>query len=425
MKLENARGTRDFLPEEKIRRDEVIRVLKETFELFGYSPLETPAIERFDVLSSKYTGGAAILKETFRMRDQGKRELGMRYDLTVPLARVVGQNPTLKLPFKRYQIEKVWRDGPVGLGRFREFLQADVDVIGVKGITADAEMVGIAEKVFRRLGMDVTIKVNNRKILNAIIDYAGIEPKKGDDVIIAIDKLDKIGMDGVKKELADSVRLSDEAVGKVMSLVSIQGKNEQKVVGLRLKLKGKEAEEGLKEIEELLNYADFGNVVFDESLARGLSYYTGTVFEVVPVKGPIKSSVAGGGRYDRMISFLLGRKDEYPAVGISFGVDRLLEALPKVENRKTSAKLFIIPIQAYAESLAIAGKLRSEGIKCDIDLQGRGPSKNLNYANALGFDYVLFIGETELKQNRYKLRNMKSGEEKLLSVSEITAELRE
>ena len=425
MKLENARGTRDFLPEEKIRREQIISILKESFELFGYSPLETPALERFDVLSSKYAGGSEILKETFRLTDQGKRELGMRYDLTVPLSRVVGQNPNLKLPFKRYQIEKVWRDGPVSLGRYREFLQADIDIIGVKSMSADAEMIEIAQKVFENLRMDITIKVNSRKILNAIIDYAEIPEEKKVDVIIAIDKMNKVGIEGVEKELEETLGIPEDKIEKIISVISIKGKNEQKIVALKLKLKGQDAEEGLNEIEELLNYADFENLIFDVSLARGLSYYTGTIFEVMPNKGPIKSSVAGGGRYDKMISLLLDQKTEYPAVGISFGVDRLLDAVPALENKKTVAKIFIIPIQAYKESLDIARRLRSAGIKCDIDLQGKGPSRNLNYANSLGFEYVLFIGETEIKQNKFKLKNMKSGEEKLLFVNDIIDELKE
>ncbi|KHO46413.1 MAG: histidyl-tRNA synthetase [archaeon GW2011_AR3] len=424
MKLENARGTRDYLPEEKIARDRIVDTLRNVFETFGYSPLETPALERFDVLSSKYAGGSEILKETFKLIDQGKRELGMRYDLTVPLSRVVGQNPNLKFPFKRYQIEKVWRDGPVGPGRYREFLQADVDIIGVKNVAAEAELIEIALVAFERLGLDIVVKFNNRKILNAILDFAGVPQEKHDATILTIDKLDKIGKDELKKELEQAVRLDEGQVKKLLELIIQPGKNEQKVVALRLKLKGAEAEEAIKEIEDLLAIADFENVIFDVSLARGLSYYTGTVFEAVLNDNKIKSSVAGGGRYDRMIGALLGQAREYPAVGISFGVDRIFAALDKGEKDKTVTKIFVIPIKTYKESLEITRKLREAGIKADMDMQGKGPSRNLDYANSLGIPYALFVGGQEIQEKKFKLKDMKSGKEELLGINEVIDRLK-
>ncbi len=424
MKLENAKGTRDFLPEDKILREKIISNLKEVFELFGYSPIETPALERFEVLSSKYTGGAEILKETFKLKDQGNRDLGLRYDLTVPFARVIGQNPTLKMPFKRYQIEKVWRDGPVNLGRYREFLQADIDVIGLKTMAIDAEMVEIAKVVFEKLTIDVTIKVNSRKILNAIMDYAGIEKNKHEVSILSLDKLDKVGIDGVRKELIDNAKISDEQIEKLVSIISITGKNEQKLISLKMKLTGIDAQEGLKEMEELLSYVEYENVIFDLTLARGLSYYTGTVFEAVPNESIIKSSVCGGGRYDKMIGNLLNQEKEYPAIGISFGVDRIMDILSRKEEQKKSVtQIYIIPIKTYKQSLDVARKLRKVGIKVDIDMQGKGPSKNLDYANVQKIPHVIFIGETELEANKFKLKDMKTGEEKLLSVNEIIHEI--
>lgn len=432
MNLENARGTRDFLPEEKIARKKVVNTLIEVFELFGYPPLETPAIEKFEVLSSKYTGGAEILKETFKLIDQGKRELGLRYDLTVPLARVVGQNPNLKMPFKRYQIEKVWRDGPVNLGRYREFLQADADVVGIKDVTADVEMIEIAETIFEKFRVETVFRINNRKILNAMLDYAGIKKEKQLDAILVIDKLDKIGIEGVEKELKENVKLSDEQVAKIAEVISITGKNEQKIITLKMKLVGREAEEGIKEIDDMLSImADneiFSNVIFDVSLARGLSYYTGPIFEVTAENSKIKSSLMGGGRYDRMIASLLDRKDDIPAVGMSFGVDRILDVLMelgKMEKEKTVTQIYVVPIKTYRQSMEIAEKLRKAGIKCDMDMQGKGPSRNLDYANSLSMPFVLFVGEAELKQNKFNLRDMKTGKEEMLSVNEIINRLKE
>jgi len=428
MKLENARGTRDFLPEDKIQRDKIVNTLREIFETFGYSPLETPVLERFDVLSSKYTGGAEILKETFKLTDQGKRELGLRYDLTVPLARVIGQNPNLKMPFKRYQIDKVWRDGPINLGRYREFLQTDVDVVGIKNINAEVELIEITRGFFQAIRLDVLIKINSRKILNGILEFAGIEKEKQLDATLIIDKLDKIGLDAVKQELRQVARLDEQQVKKISEIFSISGKNEQKIISLKMKLKEGEAQEGLKEIDDMLTLLsgdEFDNVIFDPSLARGLAYYTGAVFEVVPVDNKIKSTVAGGGRYDKMIASLLEREGDIPAVGISFGVDRIIDALELKADAKTVTKIFVIPIKTYEQSLEIARRLRKAGIKTDIDMQGRGPSKNLDYANALGIPHVLIIGETELKQNKFKLKDMKTGKEELLSMADIVQKMKE
>ena len=318
----------------------------------------------------------------------------------------------------------MWRDGPVGPGRYREFLQADVDIIGVKNVAAEAELIEIALVAFERLGLDIVVKFNNRKILNAILDFAGVPQEKHDATILTIDKLDKIGKDELKKELEQAVRLDEGQVKKLLELIIQPGKNEQKVVALRLKLKGAEAEEAIKEIEDLLAIADFENVIFDVSLARGLSYYTGTVFEAVLNDNKIKSSVAGGGRYDRMIGALLGQAREYPAVGISFGVDRIFAALDKGEKDKTVTKIFVIPIKTYKESLEITRKLREAGIKADMDMQGKGPSRNLDYANSLGIPYALFVGGQEIQEKKFKLKDMKSGKEELLGINEVIDRLK-
>jgi len=201
MTLQLPKGTRDLRPEEAIVRNKIIITLREVFELYGYSPLETPVFERYDVLASKYAGGAEILKETFRFKDQGNRELGLRYDLTVPMCRFVGMNPNIKMPFKRYAIGEVFRDGPVEKARYRQFTQCDVDVVGIKGMTADAEIIALTQRAFKKLGFDVVIKVNNRKLLNDILSNSGVKKDKLDTVILTIDKLDKFGLEAVKKEL--------------------------------------------------------------------------------------------------------------------------------------------------------------------------------------------------------------------------------
>ncbi len=421
--LQRARGTRDFLPESQIVRQQIINTLRETFELYGYSPLETPAIERFDILASKYAGGAEILKETFKFRDQGNRELALRYDLTVPLARVIGMNPQLKLPFKRYQIGEVFRDGPVNLGRYRQFIQCDVDVVGSKEVAADAEILSIMKAALSNLGFESDIRVNNRKILDGIMVWAGVELEKTETVMLSLDKLEKFGRDAVAKELVGK-GLDGEMVSKILNAIGISGTNQEKLESLKRVIGDID---GIKDIEKLLELlvSTSVEVIFDPSLARGLGYYTGTIYETFIKGSSITSSVCSGGRWDNMIGQFLGR-GEYPAIGTSFGLDRLYDAIieKKPGTAKTVTSVFIIPIGTLKESLKIAQQLRESGIKTEIDLMGRGVSKNLNYANAMGIPFAVFIGEEELRENKVKVRDMMSGQEKLVRPDEIKESLK-
>jgi len=404
MKLETAKGTRDLIPKEALFKEKIISKLKKIFELYGYSPLETPILERYDTLSAKYAGGSEILKETFKLKDQGKRELGLRYDLTVPFARFVGMNPNIKLPFKRYQIGPVFRDGPIKLGRYRQFDQCDADVVGTESIMAESELINLASRFFKELNQDIIIKVNSIKILKSIMNYLEIKKDKQDKVILTIDKKEKISDEELKKELKAIIK---NKADKVLEIINKNNLNYLKTI-----LKNND---GINEIEELLKLT---KAQFDVSLARGLSYYTGTIFEVYLRNSKIKSSVAAGGRYDNMIQNFLESSNKYPAVGISFGIDVILESLEKPE-KETTTEIYIIPINKQKESFEIAEKLRENGLNVDMDLIGRGISKNLDYANKLRIPYVIFIGEEELKKDKLKLRNMKTGEESLLSLNDI------
>ncbi|HDP73709.1 MAG TPA: histidine--tRNA ligase [Candidatus Woesearchaeota archaeon] len=422
MKLSLPKGMKDSLPQDMIRKQRMIDRLKGIFELYGFSPLDTPAIERLDVLSAKYAGGAEILKETFKLSDQGGRDLGLRYDLTVPFARVVGMNPSLKMPFKRYQIDKVWRDGPVGAGRYREFLQCDVDVVGVKQMPADAEILAIAKRAFDAFGLECKICVNSRKILNGILESIGIERNK-DEIILAIDKLEKESRSEIEKELS-GLGMNESQVFKLFDLFSLKGTNKEKIGMLKEEITSESGKEGIRELEELFGLLDaYGikNYVFEPSLSRGLSFYTGTVFEVFLPESKIRSSVAAGGRYDRIISQFLESKKEFPCVGISFGLSRIYDAIEdrQEEARGTVTDIFIIPIGIGNEALAIAEKLRDAGVKTEVDLSGRGVSKNLDYANTQGIPFVAFIGEEEIKSKKLKLKDMKTGKEQMFGVDKI------
>ncbi|MFA5382340.1 MAG: histidine--tRNA ligase [Candidatus Micrarchaeia archaeon] len=409
MKLENAKGTRDFLPEDQILIEEIIDKIKEVFKIYGYQPLQTPALERFDVLAAKYAGGSELLKETFTLEDQGKRKLALRNEFTVPLARIIASRRDLKFPFKRYQIGPIWRDGPVEKNRYREFLQCDVDIIGCKNKTAEAELLLMSNQIMKELKLDYEILLNNRKILNDLIDF--FEIKTPEKVIVSIDKLDKIGRKGVEEELKEITNSN-----KLLDFIE---KLETKTNEEKLKELEKISKEGTEELKEILKYAKNINIKISPSLARGLGYYTGPIFEIILLNSDVKVSIAGGGRWDKMIQEYTNENKEYPAVGISFGVSRIFDELKKKQEKKNATDIFIIPINTFEESLKIAQKLREKNIKVDIDLMERGISKNLNFVNSVGIPYVLFIGEEELKNNKFKLKNMKTGNEEYLTIDEL------
>lgn len=419
MKLQLPKGVRDFPPQEKILRDSLVEKLVRIFRLYGFNPLETPMFERFDILSGKYSGGAEILKETFKFKDQGERDLGLRYDLTVPFARFVGMNPQLKMPFKRYAIGKVFRDGPLKLGRYREFYQCDVDIVGAKGMAADAECVKIALSVFEELGIKVKIVVNNRKLLEELLSKGEVKKEQLTDAMLVLDKIKKVGLDMVKKELEEK-GIPEEAVDVVVRIATADQSTTQKITEVRNYLG---ESEGVEEIAQLLGYLEDERVEFDPSLARGLAYYTGTVFEGFAVDSQVTSSLCGGGRYDNMIAQLLSSKQEYPTVGISFGLEPIMDVLSSKENKKSVVQVYLIPIKTTAECMSIAAQLRKAGIATDMDLLGKSISKNLDYANSYEIPYVVIAGKQELESGKVKLKDMKSGEEKLISVDEVKAQL--
>ena len=423
-KFERARGTRDFAGAQALSRQRLGRTLSAVFELYGYNPLETPILERYDTLSSKYAGGDEILKETFKLKDQGDRELGLRYDLTVPLCRYIATNPNLKMPFKRYQIGDVFRDGPLKIGRYREFVQCDVDVVGVTSMAADAEMVEIAQKVFAELDINVVIKVNSRKVLNGIVAAAGIAESRFETTILTLDKLEKAGRAAVEKELEDK-GTSASSIKKLMSFVQTAGSNREKIQKLEKEL-GEEGRTGLRELQEAFSFlADLTTVSFEPSLARGLAYYTGTVFEVFLAESSgklkeIRSAVAAGGRYDKMISNFVGSGRDFPAVGISFGLDIIEDVLGLLQAaaRSTTTAAYVIAIKIpLPEAKKVANQLRQNGIRTDLDLSGRDIKKNLEYVAAVGIPYAVFVGEKELQEGSVTIRSMNDGKEQKLPLA--------
>ncbi len=421
-KFQPPKGTKDYLPEEMILRQKILETVRNTFEAFGFQPIETPAIESWEVLSAKGAGGSEILKETFNFKDQGGRRVGLRYDLTVPMARVVASNSNLPLPFKRYQIEKVWRYGEVSKGRLREFLQADIDTVGSESVLADAEVVACAITAFVNLGFDkFVVRLNNRKILNTLIKYAGVQ-NKSLEVLTIIDKLDKIGVKGVERELAE-LKLSPNVIKKILNFIQIEGSNEVKIKECR-KILGKDAEEGIFELEKLIDYLKKMKIApkfkIDFSLARGLGYYTGPIFEVFAEEGI--GSIAGGGRYDKMIDLFSGK--DIPATGISLGIERVIEVMKErkmIKPTKSKTKVFVVAVSDEVRDnvLELTQKLRQNGILTDFDLKNRQLGRQLEYANSLGMPFTIIVGRRELDKNLVKVKDMNTGKETEVKVDQL------
>lgn len=413
---------RDFNPEEKILRNEIVKTLTEIFELYGYVPLETPIVERYDVLSAKFAAGeqSDVLKETFKLKDQGNRDLGLRFDLTVPLARYIAMNQGLKMPFKRFQIGEVFRDGPIKLGRYREFWQFDVDAVGVKSVLAEYELIKIALDFFKEMNFDAYIQVNNRKLVEGILIDSGVKEDQMQSVMISIDKLERIGLKEVLIEMEKN-NIDGKTINNIKRFLSMDDKLEK----IEKIIKNDIAKQGLKELKELFGL--FGkkerkDVQFRFSLVRGFGYYTGTVFEGFLRKNEIKSSICGGGRYDNMIGNYMEEKKEIPAIGISFGLDTIADAI-KTKAKKTNVKVYLIPIKTEDKTLKIIEELRKSKINSDMDMNQRNLSKNLDYANKLDIPYVLIIGNKEIKVKKYTLRDMKTGKEQMLDIKQIIKKL--
>jgi len=419
-----AKGVKDWYGQDAILRNKIKDALRRVFERYGYNPLETPMIERASTM--KFKGGDEIKKEIFTLKDQGKRELALRFDQTLPLARFVASNKDIKFPFKRYVIGEVFRDGPTQpeQGRYRVFTQCDVDILGVKDMIAEAELLALAQDCFKELGLgNIIIKINNRKLLDGILDYANVPNSKKIETIIILDKMDKIGIEGVKKEI--KLLLPKEKVDKLISAITKENNNNKTYKKLISIISSKNGKQGLGEIKQLLDYSKsmiFDFVEFDPSLARGLDYYTGTTIEVfLKDKSIVKSAVLAGGRYDNMIGAFMGSKQEVPAVGFSFGLERIMMILKDIKKnlKSSNTELYLIPINTTKECLKIAYSLRSKGLNINMDLKGKKMGQAITYADSLGIPYVGIIGEDELKEDSITIKNLKTREQKKIKIDEV------
>ncbi len=426
LELRNLKGTKDYLPAEQQLRNRIRNTLEGVFTRYGCRPLETPILCHHEVLASKYAGGEEILKEVYHLKDQGNRELGLRYDLTIPFARVIGMNQNLRMPFKRYEIGRVYRDGPVKMGRLREFIQCDVDIAGVRSPVADAELMVMALDAFRELDLDVYISYNNRKLLSGVLTSLGIGEEQMNRVILSLDKLEKIGADGVQEELAGE----GIAPSLIKNIFAVFQEGDTTAYYER-RFPHPLVKEGVAELNELESYLHAlkveDKVRFNPLLARGLEIYTGAVYEVFLTDSKITGSIASGGRYDHIIGAFLESDVEYPATGISFGLDVIFTAMEMAgEGLETAvADFFLIPIGTVAPCMQLAHLLRQAGLRVEMEMSERRLKRSLDYANKEKIPFVLILGEDELARQEINVRNMAGGEEKSLPLQGLADTLKE
>lgn len=426
------KGTRDFSSIEMAKRNYIFNTIKSVYQLYGYQQIETPAMEQLSTLMGKY--GEEGDKLLFRIQNSGEKatlapEKGLRYDLTVPFARfVVMHRNDLQFPFKRYQIQPVWRADRPQKGRYREFYQCDADVVGSDSLLNEVELMQIVDTVFTKFGVRVEIKINNRKILTGIAEMIG-EADKIIDITVAIDKLDKIGLDKVKEELVER-GLTPEQVAKIEPILTLSGTNEDKIATMRELLKDSETgQKGLDEVEFIISKLNNLNSVLnlDLSLARGLNYYTGAIFEVKALDVEI-GSITGGGRYDNLTG-IFGLPG-VSGVGISFGADRIFDVLNQLdlypkETMIGTQVLFINFGEKETEyCLPILSELRKNGIRSEIYPDSVKMKKQMAYANAKQIPFVALAGDNEISENKVMLKDMEKGEQGLVSLEELITRIK-
>ena len=444
------KGTRDFSPVEMVKRNYIFDTIKDVFQLYGFMPIETPSMENLSTLMGKYgeegdkllfkvlNSGDFISKvrdEQLQERNSAKlttkiSEKGLRYDLTVPFARYVVQHRNdISFPFKRYQIQPVWRADRPQKGRYREFYQCDVDVIGSNSLLNEVELIQIVDEVYRRLQLNVVVKLNNRKILAGIAEIIG-EAEKIVDITVAIDKLDKIGLDNVNKELEEK-GVSAKAIETLQPIILLSGSNDEKLAKLKELLASSEVGmKGIEEMETVFSYLQSlkvnTEVELDLTLARGLNYYTGAIFEVKS-KDMEFGSITGGGRYDDLTG-IFGLKD-VSGVGISFGADRIYDVMEQMEkfpeDTMATTKVLFINFGEKEElfCLPVLAKLRANGINAEIYPASQKMKKQMTYANNKNIPFVIMVGETEMEEGVVSLKNMETGDQEKLTPEQLIEKL--
>lgn len=429
------KGMRDFLPNEMLKREYVFGVVREVFHLYGFEPLQTPVLELKETLMGKYGEDAEKLIY-YAQHPGGKEEVALRYDLTVPLSRVVAQYENeISLPFKRYQMSPVWRAERPQRGRYRELYQCDADIVGVASMSADAEILGVVVTALRRLGFQqFNVKINNRKLLTAIGQYAGVQGEQLGDLYRSVDKFDKIGADGVQKELLER-GISAGAVARMMDLIQARQPGLESLDYVE-KVMGSfpAAQEGIRELRELAGHLADANVPpqfyeFDFTMVRGLSYYTGPIFETI-ITEPNLGSVTGGGRYDDLIG--LFRKESLPTTGTALGIERIIDLMdilnlypPDIVGTVVQVLVAVFNEDTRRDSTKLASELRAAGVNTELYLQDKNLGKQFNYADKKRIPLVAVLGPEEVAAGVVKLKRLSDGAEATVSRGEIGAKVQE
>lgn len=412
MLIQNVKGGYDYLPKEQRIRNYINNIIKETFEEFGFLSIETPILCYYDMLIDKYDEGNDILKEIYRLKDQGNRDLGLRYDLTVPFAKFIALNKNIiSFPFKRYEINKVFRDGPVKVGRDREFTQCDADVVGISGQLIEAELLSLFVQAFQKLNIDIIIKYNSRNLMTGLILESGVEEDLVSSITTILDKKDKLSSSEFRLALSE-VGLNRRQISFINKFFSM---NLDDLLEYFFNTKNEYIRKGLEEVSNLNKYLK--ELEIDDicevsiSLARGQNYYTGNVFEVYEKNGKIKGSIGAGGRYDKIIGNFIGDGESYPTVGISFGLSSIYELLKNSNlfDNQSQTDILIIPINTDIECLKIANEIRSFGFCVEVEMTNKKLKKSMDFANKEKIPYVIVLGEDEVKKKSFVLKNMFNG----------------
>ncbi|KGA81985.1 histidine--tRNA ligase [Lysinibacillus fusiformis] len=421
MDYQNVRGTQDYLPEQEVTRRAIRRTLEDTFMAYGCKPIETPILNYTELMASKYAGGAEILQEMYTLTDRGERDLVLRYDLTIPFAKVVAMNPSITMPFKRYEIGKVFRDGPIKAGRFREFTQCDVDIVGVTSQAAEAELMMMAIDAFDRLNLQINIQYNNRKLLVGLLQLFEVEQQQMNQVILILDKIEKIDQKTMLSELRE-LGISENSMTKIKQFLEARPEINMAYFN-EFANQNTILQQGIQELVELTAYLNALGLnekcTFNPFLARGLEIYTATIYEIFLADGTIRSSIGSGGRYDQTIGGLLRSEEQsYATVGISFGLDVIytaLEVIGRIEQNVPIVDIYIIPLGTEKSALKLAAALRQHEYKVEVELSGKKVKKAMEKANRENTPQVIVLGEDEVTQNMYKIKNMQSGKEEVIA----------
>lgn len=415
--IKNLKGTFDYMPKDMKVRNDIIGILRSNFEKYGYLPVETAMLNYYDLLSYKYEDDAEILSEIYKLTDQGDRKLGLRYDLTVPFCKIVATNKDIVMPFRRYEIGKVFRNGPVKTGRTREFYQCDIDVVGIDNRFIEAEQMCMAINTYKELGIDVICKYNNRKLMSGLIEYAGISDDKVDSVIGIIDKMEKVSSQELEEMMLDK-GIEREKIDKLFNLFEMELDEYRELANENEKIYAGVTE--LTEINEYLNSLGIdGNCVFSPTLARGLSIYTGIVFEFFDREERLSCALGGGGRYDKIITNFMDNGNSYPAVGLSFGLEPIFNIKKMEYDDKSLIDIYMVPLDTNVDTLKLATVLRENGYRILIEMNKKKIAKCFEYADRENIPYVMIIGLNEVENNCFKIKDMKKKEEYSFSREEL------